>query len=368
MHFLFYLAAFGGFLYLAYKNDRTTEKIRALEERLKWTETRTWLLFNFICESSTLQDDAKKFIARGYHCGHDGFSEASKGCQCTSLGGRMSSKVDKVDFYEYLEEKKPTDFESDGGYLYDLDQDKEEAKENQQVLLPYFQKLNRIAPKAITNEHINWLMRDGLQIVQIGRYLEWLLPSLHDGFNRISDPEGKKTLAELEELLGGNIGHLADRISLIRRPPKASTDLKTATPNSVQLKEDGSTYPAVAELETVLVVEDEPTVRDYLIDVLRQKGYVVMEASDGEAALALYRNKKDEIDIVLTDLEMPKMGGRELAREIESISPGAKIIYLSSSLDAPALTIDINREGKHLINKPFPLNKLFSTIRKVLEG
>lgn len=219
MQFIFYAMAVGGALYFIYRYEKNLEKQAALEGRLKWAEARSELLTQFICESAILREEAKKFSSRGFHCGHDLISKDHKLCICTEFKGRSNSILDRSEFHEFEHEVAPVDFE-DGSYLYQQDEDRKHAKENQQTFLPYLKRLNQIAPKTVTEEHIKWLMRDGLHDSQIARYLGWLLPSLRGGFGAIEDPEGKKILGEFEERLGGKTGELCHAVGLMPKPAK----------------------------------------------------------------------------------------------------------------------------------------------------
>lgn len=220
MHFVFYVLIAVGLFYFVRRYEKYAERQEALTNRLRWLEARAELLTQFVCESSALREDAKKFSARGFHSGHDIILKNLKACVCTDVKGRMNSIVDRNEFYTLQEEKNPADF-IDGHHLHHEYEDKKHAKAHQQTILPYLQKLNRIAPKAVTDKHLKWLMRDGLYEFQIARFLAWLLPSLSDGFSEISDPEGKKILSELEYRLGGNPGALCRAIIFPIKPAKA---------------------------------------------------------------------------------------------------------------------------------------------------
>ena len=114
--------------------------------------------------------------------------------------------------------------------------------------------------------------------------------------------------------------------------------------------------------ETVLVVEDEPAVREGISVFLRQQGYTVLSADSGEQALLISGRYASTIDLLITDLALPRMSGRELSQKLIELRPEVKVIYMSGNAD------DINgREHvKALLQKPFSLTKLAQTMREVL--
>src|SRR5262249_33497578 len=80
--------------------------------------------------------------------------------------------------------------------------------------------------------------------------------------------------------------------------------------------------------ETVLVAEDEPVVRELVRNTLQQLGYTVLEAADGYEALRVVEQCKTTIHLLLTDVIMPLMNGRELATRLESVRPGTRVLYM----------------------------------------
>jgi len=116
----------------------------------------------------------------------------------------------------------------------------------------------------------------------------------------------------------------------------------------------------------VLVVEDEPAIRTLLCRALRKAGYCVLEASDGEEALALAaEHGADGIRLLLTDVVMPRMGGAALARVLQGKHPGLKVLYMSGNAElqgaaeAPAAVLP-------LLQKPFNTRQLFQSVAAVL--
>ena len=117
--------------------------------------------------------------------------------------------------------------------------------------------------------------------------------------------------------------------------------------------------------ETVLLVEDECMVRQYVAHVLRDRGYNVLEAANGHDALNIARDySKREINVLLTDMVMPLMGGRELAAQLKADQPALKVLYTSGYTDA--VPQDAPEENAEFMGKPFSPMTLASKIRQLL--
>ncbi|MCJ7616493.1 MAG: response regulator, partial [Desulfobacterales bacterium] len=118
---------------------------------------------------------------------------------------------------------------------------------------------------------------------------------------------------------------------------------------------------------TILLVDDEADVRKICMSILEKIGCRVLSAEDGQEAIELYRNNKDEIDIVLLDLIMPNMSGGEVYDRLKEINPEVKVLLSSGySIDGEATEI-LNRGCNGFIQKPFNINELSQKIRKILE-
>ena len=119
--------------------------------------------------------------------------------------------------------------------------------------------------------------------------------------------------------------------------------------------------------ETILVVEDEETVRKLAMRLLKGQGYRVLEASDGGKAFMLCEKYKERIDLILTDVVMPGMSGRELAERLKQIHPEMKVLYMSGYTDNAIVHHGVLKEGIHFIQKPFTLESLARKVREVLD-
>jgi CheY-like chemotaxis protein len=134
---------------------------------------------------------------------------------------------------------------------------------------------------------------------------------------------------------------------------------------SVLLLED--TAPLPRGNETILLVDDQVTVRESMAASLRELGYQVFEAAAGDKALELVRSgAAPEVDILVTDGRMPKMGGRALAREIHALFPNARILFLSGYPAAPSESGLVPGFGAAVLPKPFTRLRLAHKLRELL--
>jgi PAS domain S-box-containing protein len=119
--------------------------------------------------------------------------------------------------------------------------------------------------------------------------------------------------------------------------------------------------------ETVLLVEDEEVVREMAAEILRENGYEVMVAKDPEAALILAAQYNGVIHLMLTDVVMPRMSGRDLAEQITPLRPEMKVLYMSGYTDDAIVHHGVLEEGTAFIAKPFSIDALARKLREVLD-
>jgi len=127
----------------------------------------------------------------------------------------------------------------------------------------------------------------------------------------------------------------------------------------------GATLPRGTE--TVLVVEDEDAVRHIVRRVLEAQGYAIVEARDGNDALQVCATRGDRIDLVLSDVIMPGMGGRELARELGARRPGLEILFMSGYNDDSELSGVDGEVASGVLAKPFTAETLARQVREALD-
>jgi len=120
--------------------------------------------------------------------------------------------------------------------------------------------------------------------------------------------------------------------------------------------------------ETVLLVEDEPLVRQIAENALTDQGYHVLEAENGEEALRVATgHNADDIALVLTDVVMPRMGGRELSEKLREARPGIRVLYMSGYAASTIDEQDVVEPGTAFLRKPFTLAEMLRKVRDVLD-
>ena len=120
--------------------------------------------------------------------------------------------------------------------------------------------------------------------------------------------------------------------------------------------------------ETVLLVEDEDVVREMATEILRASGYHVLEATHGDEALSLAEQYAGEIHLMLTDVVMPQMGGRELADQLTPLRRDMKVLYMSGYTDDAIVHHGVLEVGTAFIAKPFSVDALSRKVREVLDS
>ena len=124
---------------------------------------------------------------------------------------------------------------------------------------------------------------------------------------------------------------------------------------------------AVGDKGTILVAEDDERIRSLLIAVLEDAGYEVIVATNGVDALEAASGDGKKIDLLLTDVIMPKMGGPELADELEARNPGLKVVFMSGYSEE-IVGDRLSAEHRVLLEKPFSLPTLLERVGSVMEG
>jgi len=119
--------------------------------------------------------------------------------------------------------------------------------------------------------------------------------------------------------------------------------------------------------ETVLMVEDEKIVLEMNLRVLQRLGYSVLHADNGGEALLLCKQHQQNIDLLMTDVVMPQMNGRELAEHLRDIQPNIKILFTSGYSDDVVINHGVANEGINFLGKPYTISALARKIREVLD-
>jgi two-component system cell cycle sensor histidine kinase/response regulator CckA len=140
---------------------------------------------------------------------------------------------------------------------------------------------------------------------------------------------------------------------------------ETKAPAAVNRILDLTTVPKGTE--TILLVEDEGGIRELATDFLRGRGYMVLTAMDGNEALRIAEGHEDLIHLLVTDIVMPNVGGKELAQRLRQVRPQIRVLFMSGYPDHPALaSADIGAQTT-VLQKPFSLDMLAHKVRGLLD-
>ncbi|HXB98427.1 MAG TPA: ATP-binding protein, partial [bacterium] len=153
--------------------------------------------------------------------------------------------------------------------------------------------------------------------------------------------------------------------------PGQGTSIKLYFPAAAGAKDSlmkPAPRPPARGTETVLVVEDDASVRKLAAQSLRKAGYLVLEASSGAGALDQARRLHGAIHLLLTDVVMPQMGGRQVAEALTALRPGLKVLFMSGYTDNSIVHHGVLDHGVAFLQKPFTPELLASKVREVLDG
>ena len=118
--------------------------------------------------------------------------------------------------------------------------------------------------------------------------------------------------------------------------------------------------------ETILVVEDQEAACEMIVEILREEGYRVLAASDGIQAQEVLRRSPETVDLLLTDVVMPKMSGTDLARALAESQPRMRVLYMSGYTDEVITHHGVLNPGVSFLQKPFTTAALADRVRKAL--
>ncbi|MDP3017805.1 MAG: response regulator, partial [Deltaproteobacteria bacterium] len=174
---------------------------------------------------------------------------------------------------------------------------------------------------------------------------------------------GLSTVYGIVKQSGGNIWVYSE--------PGQGTTFKIYLPRVDEPLEEAGERVVQKELsgggETILVVEDEEKVRQVTVQILTKNGYTVLEASHGDEAKQICEQHGGPIHLIVTDVVLPGMNGRELAESLASRYPGAKVLYMSGYTDNAIVHHGVLEKGLHFLQKPFNLEGLLRKVREVLD-
>jgi len=167
------------------------------------------------------------------------------------------------------------------------------------------------------------------------------------------------------EQSGGHIGVYSEpgigtTFNLYLPPVEASADSALAKESSGLARPRGT--------ETILLVEDEDSVRRITSRILRRHGYTVLEAPSGAAALGVLEREHGNVTLLITDVVMPHMDGRELAETVQARYPAIKIIYTSGYTEDAVVRHGILHAEIAFLQKPHTSAMLIGKIREVIDG
>jgi signal transduction histidine kinase/DNA-binding LacI/PurR family transcriptional regulator len=174
---------------------------------------------------------------------------------------------------------------------------------------------------------------------------------------------GLATVFGIVEQSGGHID--------VESRPNEGTTFRVSLPRAAPPSPEGDSgrraVPAESGSETILLVEDEPSVRGALRRFLEQHGYDVLDAPGSSEALSLFEEHADSIDLVVTDVVMPETSGPELMDRLTSIRPGLPVLYVSGYTGGVIGRQGLSDETVALLEKPFTAEALGLKVRELLD-
>jgi two-component system cell cycle sensor histidine kinase/response regulator CckA len=191
------------------------------------------------------------------------------------------------------------------------------------------------------------------------------LSHVFDPFHSVAGP-GSRTGLGLSIVYG--IVKQSGGVVRISSEPGLGTTVKVFLPRAGDAESVAAEAPAsLRGDETVLVVEDEDSVRELMWKILTEHGHTVLEARHGKDALTVAASHPHPIQLVVTDVVMPEMGAVELAEQLLAERPDIKILFVSGYTSDEVVRRGISRQELAFIRKPFTAEDLMRKVREVLD-
>lgn len=134
----------------------------------------------------------------------------------------------------------------------------------------------------------------------------------------------------------------------------------------IQKSSDQGASEAAAEPKTILLIDDEQSVRSIIMKILRRANYTVLEADGGDRALALAESHAGAIDLVISDLYMPGLHGPAVAEKLSAVRPGLKVLFISGYADNDVVGRTGVPAGSNFLQKPFSGQDLTAAVTAAL--
>jgi CheY-like chemotaxis protein len=161
------------------------------------------------------------------------------------------------------------------------------------------------------------------------------------------------------------------KIEVVSEPGHGAT-FKIYLPSVLELISSPTSHSAVPESlrgsETILLVEDDAAVRNLASFFLQANGYTILGAGNGDAAIRVFEKQGDTIDMLITDVVMPGISGRELADQLVAKRPDLRVLYLSGYTNDAVLRHGVSHDQAHFLQKPFSPMSLALKVRETLNA